>query len=98
MAKSELQHHAQEIVPGLWLGGRWACRYAHEARFKSICVSETSCCGVQGCFHAPILVIDRSVCLHDRARPPTVEEYCSSIAPAATRICSRKRITRSTSS
>jgi hypothetical protein len=56
MGQSKLERHAQEIVPGLWLGGRWACRYAHEAGFKTICVLESLCCGVEDCFHAPVLV------------------------------------------
>jgi hypothetical protein len=79
MGQTKLERHAQEIVPGLWLGGRWACRYAHEAGFKSVGVLESPCCGVEDCFHAPILVIDSSVRLRDRATPLTVEEYCSLI-------------------
>jgi hypothetical protein len=78
MGKSKLDQQAQEIVPGLWLGGRWACRYAHAAGFKTICVLENPC-GVEDCFHASILVIDSSARLHDRATPLTVEEYCSLI-------------------
>ena len=74
MAKTKLEQHAQEIVPGLWLGGRWACRYAREAGFKTICVLESPY-GVDHCFHAPMLAIDSSVRLHDRATPLTVEEY-----------------------
>jgi hypothetical protein len=26
MSKSKLERHAQQMVPGLWLGERWACR------------------------------------------------------------------------
>jgi hypothetical protein len=66
MGKSKLEQHAQEIVPGLWLGGRWACRYAHRAGFGTICVVETLCCGVEGCFHAPILTLENGVNRHDR--------------------------------
>jgi hypothetical protein len=79
MGKSKLERHAQEIVPGVWLGGRWACRYAHEIGFKTIGVLESPCCGVEDCFHTPILVIDSSVHLHDRTTPLTVEEYCGLI-------------------
>jgi hypothetical protein len=59
MGKSKLEQHAQEIVPGLWLGGQWACRYAREAGFRTICVLETPC-AIEDCFHAPIFVIDTS--------------------------------------
>jgi hypothetical protein len=31
MGQTKLKQRAQEIVPGLWLGGRWARRYAREA-------------------------------------------------------------------
>ena len=78
MSRSELERHAQEIVPGLWLGGRWACRYARETGFNTICVLESPC-GVEDCFHAPVLAIDSSVRLHDPTTPLTVEEYCSLI-------------------
>jgi Dual specificity phosphatase, catalytic domain len=64
MGQTKLRHHAQEIVPGLWLGGRWACRYAREAGFRTICVLENPC--VQGCFHAPVLAVDSGITLHDR--------------------------------
>jgi hypothetical protein len=79
MGKSKLEQHAPEIASGLWLGGRWACCYAHEAGFKTIYVLESPCCGVDHCFQAPILVIDSSVRLRDHATPLTVEEYRSLI-------------------
>ncbi len=59
MGQTKLERYAQEIVPGLWLGERWACRYAREAGFSTICVLESPC--VQDCFHAPILAIDDGV-------------------------------------
>jgi hypothetical protein len=74
MGKSKLEQHAQEIVPGLWLGGRWACRYAHEAGFKTICVLENPC-GVEDCFHAPLITVDSSGILNDREIQLTKEEY-----------------------
>jgi hypothetical protein len=64
MGKSKLERHAQEIVPGLWLGERWACRYAREAGLKGICVLERPC-GVEDCFHAPILVLRGTSSLND---------------------------------
>jgi hypothetical protein len=78
MSLAKLKKHAQEIVSGLWLGERWACRYAREVGFKTICVLENPC-SAEDCFHAPILAIDSSIRLHDRATPLTVEEYCSLI-------------------
>jgi hypothetical protein len=77
MGKSKLELHAQEIVPNIWLGGRWACRYAHEAGFRTVCVLENPC-RVADCFHAPILAIESSG-FRDRTTPLTVEEYCSLI-------------------
>jgi hypothetical protein len=78
MGQSKLERHAQEIVPGLWLGERWACRYAHEAGFRTICVLETPSCGVEDCFHAPILIFDRSVIRNDRQTELSTDE-CSDL-------------------
>jgi hypothetical protein len=63
MGQTKLERHAQEIVPGLWLGERWACCYAREAGFRTICVLESRC--VEDCFHAPILAIERGVILNN---------------------------------
>jgi hypothetical protein len=73
MALTKLRHHAQEIVPSLWLGGRWACRYAREAGFRTICVLENPC--VQGCFHAPVLAVDSRVPLNDGETQVVKEEF-----------------------
>jgi hypothetical protein len=79
MDQTKLEQHAQEIVPGLWLGGRWACSYAHEARFRTICVLESPC--VQGCFHAPILAVDSGVVLNGR-ETQVVKEECGGFVEA----------------
>jgi Dual specificity phosphatase, catalytic domain len=74
MGLLKLERHAQEIVPGLWLGGRWACRYAREAGFQTICVLEIPC--VQCCFHAPVLAVDSGVSLSDRETEVIKEAHC----------------------
>jgi hypothetical protein len=73
MGQTKLERYAQEIVPGLWLGERWACRYAREAGFSTICVLESPC--VQGCFHAPILAIDDGVILNHPETQLMKKEY-----------------------
>jgi len=73
MGQTKLEQHAQEIVPGLWLGGQWACRYAREAGFGTICVLENPC--AQGCSHAPILAVGSGGILNDRETQLVKEEY-----------------------
>jgi len=68
MGQSKLERHAQEIIPGLWLGERWACRYAHQAGFLL-----ENPCSVEDCFHAPILTLDSSVTLNDLETDPAIE-------------------------
>jgi hypothetical protein len=72
MGQGKLERHAQEILPGLWLGERWACPYAREVGFRTICALERPC--VAHCFHAPILVIDSNGTLNNQETQLTEEE------------------------